>query len=200
MNSFLYGTFYSSLMLGVIFTIEYITRKKNYSKEVTRRVAHFISGIFGAVMGMILEPWVFITFVLFFLLIISASYTRKFFTSIHGVKRKTYGEMLLPLGILAAYLIAGQTISYIVAVLILAISDPLAGLFGELKLDKKRIVGSTVFFITSFTILLVSFKAQQFPALFIIAVVITFVERFSNYGSDNFSIPLSTSLLLKVFL
>src|SRR3989344_1784191 len=140
MINFLEGAVYSLGFLCLLFAIEYLTRLKKYPKEITRRIAHMLSGLFGAIMGIILEPWVFITFVLFFLLIICVSYARKFFSSIHGVKRKTYGELLLPLGILAAYLIAGQNTTYTVSVLILAISDPLAGLFGDLKLNEKRVV------------------------------------------------------------
>ena len=200
MSNFFEGALYSFGFLCLLLLIEYFTRLKKFPKEITRRVAHMASGLFGAVMGMILEPWVFITFVLFFLLIICVSYARKFFSSIHGVKRKTYGELLLPLGILAAYLIAGQNTTYTVSVLILAISDPLAGLFGDLKLNEKIVVGSIVFLLVTLIILLVSFKAQRLPVLFVIAAIITLVERFSNYGSDNLSIPLSASLLLKLLL
>lgn len=39
MNSFLYGAFYSFLMLSILVAIEYVTRKKNYPKEVTRSVS-----------------------------------------------------------------------------------------------------------------------------------------------------------------
>src|SRR3990172_163418 len=120
MINFLEGAVYSLGFLCLLFAIEYLTRLKKYPKEITRRIAHMLSGLFGAIMGIILEPWVFITFVLFFLLIISVSYVRKFFISIHGVKRRTFGEIFLPMGILTAYLIAGPAITYLVAVLILA--------------------------------------------------------------------------------
>ena len=201
MINFLEGAVYSLGFLSLLFAIEYLTRLKKYPKEITRRIAHMLSGIFGAIMGITLEPWVFITFVLFFLLIISVSYVRKFFSSIHGVKRRTYGEIFLPLGILAAFLISnGETTTYLVSVLILSIADPLAGFLSDLQFDKKRILGSSSFFLCSLLILFLFLRSQPFSLLILQALLVTLVERISKYGTDNLSIPISTSLLLKVFL
>ena len=201
MINFLEGAVYSLGFLCLLFAIEYLTRLKKYPKEITRRIAHMLSGIFGAIMGITLEPRVFITFVLFFLLIISVSYVRKFFSSIHGVKRRTYGEIFLPLGILAAFLISnGETTIFLVSVLILSISDSVAGFLSDLHFDKKRLIGSTSFFLCSLLILFILFRTQPLYLLISQALVITIVERVSKYGTDNLSIPISTSLLLKVFL
>lgn len=202
MNSFLFGAFYSFLMLGVLIAIEYLTRKKNYPKEATRRVAHFLSGIFGAVMGIILKPQIFITFAFIFLIIICISYARKFLSSIHGVKRKTYGEILLPIGILTAFLISGgQTTVYLVSVLILSISDPIAGLVRSSKLlNRNKLVGPITFFVSSLVIMSVFFKFQHLLLLLTITFIVTIVENISGYGIDNFTIPLTASLLLKALL
>lgn len=199
MTSFLTGLISSIFFLSVLLIIEYVTRRNNYKKELTRRLAHFLSGLFGIVMGLTLDSWVFITFTLVFLVIISTSYVVKLLTSIHDVRRKTFGEILLPLGILTSYLISGPTTTFTVAVLILSISDPLAGIIGELKLfNKKRLAGSAFFFLSAFFILVLFFKAQQLMSLLAIALVVTIVEKYSTYGTDNLSIPLSVSLLLKV--
>ena len=201
MINFLEGAVYSLGFLSLLFAIEYLTRLKKYPKEITRRIAHMLSGIFGAIMGITLEPWVFITFVLFFLLIISVSYVRKFFSSIHGVKRRTFGEIFLPMGILAAFLISGgETTTYLVSVLILSISDPIAGFLGDLQFDKKRILGSSSFFLCSLLILFLFLRSQPFSLLILQALLVTLVERISKHGTDNLFIPISTSLLLKVFL
>jgi len=151
-------------------------------------------------MGSILEPPVFITFVLVFLVIISLSYGVKFFSSIHNVKRKTYGEIFLPLGILIAYLLAnGSMTNYLASVLILAISDPLAGIIGDIS-NKKLTYGSVVFFVSTLSVLLVIFKFEQFVFVVSIALIVTLVERISSYGTDNLTIPLASSLLLKLML
>ncbi len=201
MNSFLLGLISSISFFCILLGIEYISRKNDYSKELTRRLAHLLSGLFGILMGLVLEPWVFVTFAIVFLGIISISYTLKFLTSIHGVRRKTYGEILLPLGILSAYLLSGVTPSFVVAVLILSVSDPLAGLIGDLKLfDKRRLVGSAFFFISALCILALLLKGQHLPLLIIVALIVTLVERFSHYGTDNLTIPFAVSLLLKYLL
>lgn len=201
MNNFLIGFISSLLFFCLLLIIELITRKNNYPKELTRRLAHLLSGLFGILMSFVLDSWVFITFAIVFLGIISISYSIKFLTSIHGVKRKTYGELLLPLGILSAYLISGVTTSYIVAVLILSISDPVAGLVGSSKFfDGNKKIGSIAFFVSALVIIIAFYKFQQLPLLLAITLVITIVEKISNYGTDNFTIPLTTSLLLRTLL
>ena len=200
MNNYLNGLLYSSVFLLILVFLEYITRRNNFNKEQTRRTAHILSGLFGAIMGFMLEPPVFITFVLVFLVIITLSYGVKFFSSIHNVKRKTYGEIFLPLGILIAYLLAnGSMTNYLASVLILAISDPLAGIIGDIS-NKKLTYGSVVFFVSTLSVLLVIFKFEQFVFVVSIALIVTLVERISSYGTDNLTIPLASSLLLKLML
>ena len=200
MNSYLIGLVYSTGFLFILLFLEYITRRNNFNKELTRRTAHVLSGLFGALMGLILEPSVFITFVFVFLLIISVSYGIKFFSSIHNVKRKTYGELLLPLGILLAYILANGSIAkYLASVLILAISDPLAGIAGDIS---KRILtyGSIAFFISALSILLITFRFEQLIVVVFIALMVTLVERISSYGTDNLTVPLASSILLRLLL
>jgi len=200
MNNFLAGLIFSVLFLFVLLLLEYITRRNNFNKELTRRIAHALSSLFGATMGLVLEPKVFIIFAFAFLIIISLSYGIKFFSSIHNVKRKTYGELFLPLGILIAYAIAnGSTSSYLASVMILAISDPLAGIVGDIT-KRKHSYGSVVFFLSAFSVLLIIFKFEEFFLLIVIALVITIVERFSSYGTDNLTIPLASALLLRLLL
>lgn len=198
MNNYLIGLACSVIFLFVLLFLEYITRRNSYDKELTRKVAHTLSGLFGAMMGLVLERHVFIIFVLVFLVIIFLSYVLKFFSSIHNVKRKTYGEIFFPLGILVAYLLAnGSTTNYLASVLVLAISDPLAGVI-ENNTNKKLAYGSIIFFISTLSILLVAFQFKQFAFMLLIALLVTFVERISSYGSDNLTIPLVSSLLLKL--
>lgn len=200
MNSFSTGLIYSVFFLFFLLILEYTTRRNNFNKEFTRRTAHILSGLFGAVMGLILEPPVFIVIVGIFLIIITLSYGKKFFSSIHNVKRKTYGELLLPVGILAAYLIAnGSIINFLASVLILAISDPLAGIVGDIT-KQKHSYGSLSFFVSALCILLIFFKFEQLIIVFFLTLAITFVERLSSYGTDNLTVPLVSSLLIKFLL
>lgn len=200
MNNFLVGIIYSTLFLLLLILIEYVTRKKNLNKELTRKIAHILSGLFGIAIAFVLNKWIFITFAMIFFVIISISYGIKFFSSIHNVKRKTFGELFLPLGILAAYIFSnGATPNFVASVLILALSDPLAGVVGAIT-KRKLIFGSTSFFISSLVILLIVFTGTPFSLLILIAASITLVEGFSSFGTDNLTIPLVSSLLLKLLL
>src|SRR3990167_3718899 len=200
MNNYIIGLVCSAIFLFVLLLLENITRRNNYNKKLTRKIAHTLSGLFGAMMGLVLERHVFIIFVLVFLVIISLSYVLKFFSSIHNVERKTYGEIFFPLGILVAYLLAnGSMTNYLASALILAISDPLAGIIGDIS-NKKLTYGSVVFFVSTLSVLLVIFKFEQFVFVVSIALLVTLVERVSSYGTDNLTIPLASSLLLKLML
>ena len=88
MNSYLTGLIYSSVFLLILLFLEYITRRNNFDKELTRRIAHILSGLFGAIMGFILEPPVFITFVLVFLVIISLVYFFQIILRVYSLIQK----------------------------------------------------------------------------------------------------------------
>lgn len=200
MNNFLIGAIYSTFFLLLLVLIEYLTRKRNLNKELTRKIAHILSGLFGIAMAFVLNKWIFITFAVIFFVIIAISYGTKFFSSIHNVKRKTFGELLLPLGILVAYIFSnGVPPNFVASVLILALSDPLAGAVGAIT-KRKFIFGSTSFFISSLIILLIVFADVPFSLLILIAASITLVEWFSSFGTDNLTIPLVSSLLLRFLL
>ena len=198
MSNYLYSLIYSIIFLLLLLIIELISRKHNLNRELTRKTAHILSGLFGAAMGLILSSFAFITLTLMFLLIISLSYFYKFFSSIHDVKRKTYGEIFLPLGILITYLLApGSPKNFLASILILAISDPLAGLTGDFS-KNNILYRSITFFVATITILLLVFQSEQIIFLIIVAFILTFIENISSYGTDNITIPITSILLLKL--
>jgi dolichol kinase len=201
MNNYLLGLIYSFLFLGCLFLLEIITRRKNFKREFTRRIAHVSSGIFGLIMGYVLEPKVFIVSCLLFLIVISFSYLVNFFSSIHGVKRKTYGEIFLPIGIIIAYLISnGPNVNYLSSILILTISDPLSGVLVDLKPSYKNSIFSfIVFFISTMVILLTVYGQRRLVIVILFSVLIAITERISSLGTDNLSIPLISSILLRIF-
>ncbi len=201
MSNFIIGSIYSFLFFTLFIGLELASRKIHYSGEITRKLAHVFSGVFGIFMAAVLNYWVFLFFCIIFLVVISISYLTKLFTSIHNVQRRTLGEIFLPIGIIIAYILSGGNGNvFVTSVLILTISDPLAGLVvSEPKFKKFVHGGSVIFFISALLILFIFIKL---PILYlvIIALVTTFVERISKYGTDNITIPLAASLTLKLFL
>lgn len=200
MNNPFLGLFYSGLFILILLFVELITRKKNLNKELSRKTIHILAGLFGAGMGIYFNSTIFILLIFAFNILIIVSYYKSFFTSIHKVKRRTYGEILFPLGILSAYLISNGNIPiYVASVLILTISDPLAGLLGNI-VKKKSYIGSFAFFITTLIIIFTIFGLSGLFQIIIISLIITQVEKISSYGTDNLTIPATASLLLKFFL
>lgn len=110
--------------------------------------------------------------------------------------------------LLASPFVDAMTMSYAFAVF--ALADPMAALVGRyIKSNriyrKKSISGSSMFFVVAFCVTLffqyVVFD-QMLPdqMLVIIPFVLTFVEMFSYPVDDNFSLIVSSSLLVHFFV
>lgn len=201
-SDFLVGIVFSSGFLGVLYLIERISQRSGHQKEATRKLAHILGGFFALWMGFLLHPMVFTVLILVFAAIMVWSYRRKFFSSIHGVDRLTYGEVFLPLGILTAYLLSGgPTQAFVAVMLILTLCDPLASVVGKwIPSDRKTKLGSLAFLVASTAILFAVFGLENNTALVATAALVTAAERFSPYGTDNLTIPLTGGLLLYFLL
>lgn len=195
MSNFFTGFFSSILFILLLVSFELLTRKKNYPRELSRKTAHVLAGLFAITMAFVLEFSVFITITCLFTIFILLSYKASWLQSIHGVQRTTVGEIFFPLGILAGYIVAnGSMPVYLAAVLILTISDTLAGIIDT------AVTSFLVFFGSAFIILIFIFNSQAILFLAAIAFVLTLVEKFSPFGIDNLSIPITAALLLNTLL
>jgi dolichol kinase len=119
------------------------------------------------------------------------------FSSIHEVKRRTYGEIFLPLGTLITYAISqGRPEIFVPSVFVMTFADSFAGLTSDmLKKERKVIQGSIVFFVIAF-LLLIENTHLPLGHILLATIVVTLVERFSPLGSDNATVPVATALLL----
>ncbi|HRX13367.1 MAG TPA: phosphatidate cytidylyltransferase, partial [Draconibacterium sp.] len=142
--------------------------------------------------------------------------------SIHGVERKSVGSYLLPLSIYITFLISNLTENkfiYILPMLILAISDPMAAILGiniknyngRIKIFGRKLnktwLGSGAFLASSFVISIIAlyfhrgvFDLETFWLAMLLSIVTTLSELISWRGFDNLSIPLSAVVVLVVFL
>ena len=137
----------------------------------------------------------------------------KSFKGIHSQKRITYGTIYFPLSYLIIILFFWDYSELIIISLsILAFSDPIASYFGSKSaddktfvvwVDKKSMVGTIAFLISSFLItyilshylLDISIEHIMIQCI-LISFGSTIAELTSNKGSDNFSIPIFSILLL----
>lgn len=205
---------------SILFFSEYLHKHFAINGEYTRKIAHILATLSSLILIFTIESHWYILFlglVFFFLLFLGKR--KGYFKSIDPENRKTAGSYLLPISIYIAFYISrslNNDLIFILPVLLLGISDPLAGLFGVYFKSRtknitifnyqfdKTILGSGVFFISTLIItpiVLYTFD-YEFLRLFILSIVIactiTVTELISPYGTDNLSVPLMTILILIV--
>ncbi|MCG6190397.1 diacylglycerol/polyprenol kinase family protein [Maribellus maritimus] len=202
---------------------ELVYRRLNPTGEITRKFAHFTSVLATVPFPYIFPShWYILVLALLFAAVLFITRNGKQLKSIHGVTRKSVGSYLLPLSIYITFLISNisdNKFIYILPMLILAISDPMAAILGiNLKAYNGRIkwfgkklnktwLGSGAFLVSSLVISLIAlyfhrgiFDLKAFWLALTIGIVSTLAELVSWRGSDNLSIPLSVVAVLVLFL
>jgi phytol kinase len=134
--------------------------------------------------------------------------------SVHDVKRQSGGSYYYPAAVYLSFLIAGSSSKpqfYIIAILVLALSDSFAALIGgqygvklyKVEEDHKSLEGSVAFFFSTFIIVLIGLlllsttgRAESILIAVYIALLITALEAISLTGADNLFIPLGTLVVL----
>jgi phytol kinase len=187
----------ATLALLVAFvTLERLVRTQEVPTEITRRVAHVLACLFALLVHTVLPVWLFVVFSLVFAALMWLSRHFHVFTSIHKVRRRSLGDVYLPLGIgIAAVLGQADAVVFVAAVLILGLADVAAGLVGDyLRSNRKTWWGSAVFLAVSVAVL--ALGGFDPLAILVVALAATVTERYSPLGTDNVSIPLVVAGLL----
>lgn len=202
---------------------ELIYRRLNPTGEVTRKFAHFTSVLATVPFPYIFPShWYILVLALLFSIVLFVTQYSKLLDSIHGIERKSLGSYLLPLAIYFTFLVSdltGNKFLYILPMLILAISDPMAAILGinvtkyngRIKIFGRKLnktwLGSGAFLVSSFVISIIAlyfhrhvFDLKTFWLASLMAVTTMFAELISWRGSDNISIPLCAVLILVLFL
>jgi hypothetical protein len=178
----------------LLLIIEILSRKHRFRPEVVRRVSHLLSTLVALFFSYVLDGIFFSATLFLFVVIMYVSRRYHVLTHIHAVTRKTAGEELLPLGFIAAYLIAGGPgMALTTSLLIIGLADPITGFVME-RYQKHPLGFASFTFIT--LLLLLILTPLSFHKVLFFALVVALVERVSDYGIDNFSVPVTASLLL----
>jgi phytol kinase len=203
---------------GIIGLCELIFYKFRFNAEWTRKLAH-ISGTLPCLSFPYLfqSHWYVLFIAFIFFIVLFFSYKTGKYKSIHSVNRKTTGSFVLPISVYLLFLNYHWTMNlklFILPLLIIAISDPLAGLAGNFVKYKnseivihgfnfrKTYIGSTLFFISTLIltiVVLICFGHSGSNILIfgiIYSFLITIVELISRRGFDNISVPLVSVLML----
>lgn len=191
---------------ALIGSVEIVKRKFSLSASITRKVTHIGAALIAAVSPIFLSPILIAGSCLFFAGILFIGRRSTLFSSIQNVKRNTFGEVFLPLGeALSAIVFLPQGIrEFQFGVLVMGISDALAGLIGEkygrhhltILGNRKSIEGSSAFFLTTLGITFLFLPVFSYT-LIIIPLLLTFVELVLGYGVDNLALPIFGALLIK---
>lgn len=208
---------------------ELLYHKLNVKVELTRKLAHFGTGLLTLLFPVMLgNHWLVLLLCAGFALILLLSLKFNLLKSINAIDRKSHGSILYPVAVYSCYLffsyhsrkngnLPGSYIYFYLPILSLAICDPLAALFGKrfphgkykVGNDTKTVVGSSAFYLSSVLlsfVMLTFFATHSLPFAIIlrtsilIAATACLAEALSGKGTDNFTIPASVLAALILFL
>lgn len=204
--------------ISIIFFCELLHRHFSVNAEYTRKIAHILACLSSLAFIVLFESHWYVLFLAVVSFVVLLTGKRNRFTkSIDGVARPTGGSYILPISVYMLFFISemfNNQYLFILPMLILAISDPLAGLSGiyfqgqngEITLagykTGKTILGSFMFFSSALILSLVSMTHFMDDPLRIIALSVmlagisSFVELISPNGTDNLTVPASIAIFL----
>jgi phytol kinase len=188
---------------------EYLRRVHLFHAEVTRKFIHITTASFIAFWPFFMT-WKQIELIslLMFAGILISRYLH-LFRAIHGVKRRTWGELFFAMSIGIAAVLSQSDWVFAAAMLIMGVADGFAALVGTL-LDKthrykvfghvKSYEGTVTFFVMSIIILFACSAIGHFPlsarGLLWLALLATLFENIAVAGTDNLFVPLIIVILL----
>ncbi len=190
--------------------------------EYTRKFSHSAASLLALTFPLVYSSYEYVLAmgIIFFFVLLIAQH-KDLLQSINDVSRKTYGGILLPVAICGTFVISvwlDDAKLFIIPILLLGVSDSLAGIAGVAfgaKVKKiiirnfrlnKTYLGSSVFLVSSLVISIFTlhwfvgnFSTQTIMAAITVAVGAALVEAFSSKGLDNFTVPFTTLLILSMF-
>ncbi len=207
-------------VLGTAETIRNFTGKP---PESTRKFVHIFIGLIICFCPILFKVnYQLITLSSLFIVINTYLLLSKKFESINATNRKSYGTIYFPFSVLIlSFFWWDKPISFILAILVLTLADPIAAIFGSKQhhvfipwIDKKSLRGTLAMFGSSFLIILLGTDILSkfygsnffipFPILFgltiFTALSATLAELVSFRGSDNLSIPIVTFVSYEIYL
>lgn len=193
-----------AVLFIVVVGVEMLARSLKIPLEATRKATHILTGVIVALSAHFVTQPFLIVLAIMFIIVIAVSRKRGIFRSIHDPERSGAGDLWYPIGILLAAVLFTSSTVFTYTVLILAVSDGLAGLigrfYGKRKIKfirtSKTYVGSGVFFVTAFGLSLLIMPPL---GALIAAAYLALIELVSTRGNDNLFLPVAAGILALVF-
>lgn len=197
-----------ALVYLTIFGLTEILRTQlRLKSEITRKVAHVASGLVAIPLPFFLTLQQLSLLAGGFFILLLVSRRVGWLPSIHQVSRTTLGAIFFPIAVLVVALLTWphHFDAYVFAMLTMALADTAAAIFGRGKrvISRDRLWeglrGTFVFFVTtSLIIIFIVAKGYAHPPMAVLVVtpfLLGVIERYSPYGSDNLTVPISAALL-----
>lgn len=192
------------ISITFLLVVEITKRKLSLSPSITRRASHIGAALIATVSPLFISKNLIIIACLGFAVVMLISRKFSIFSSIHRIRRKTFGEVFLPFGeAFSAVIFLPQAISaFQYGVLVMGLSDAFAGFVGErygrhqinIFNNRKSLEGSVVFLLSTM-LLTFLFAPSLRPHLILIPLALTITELILGYGMDNLVIPILAALL-----
>lgn len=190
----------ASVSLAAVFGgLELAVRRASAGSEATRRVAHVAACAYSVWIHSFLSTGQFIAVAGSFVALMTGSKLLHVLRSIHGTRRRTWGEVYMPLGLLAGAAIAGDNArAFVAAAVILGVADVAAGLVGDARGSESKTWWGTAAFAFVAIVVLIALGRGLLRSV-VLGVALALVERVSPWGTDNVTIPVAAAAALVAF-
>ena len=184
----------ASVALAVVFAgLELVVRRASVGSEGTRRIAHVAACAYSVWIHSFLSTGQFIAVAGSFVALMAGSKLLHVLRSIHGTRRRTWGEVYMPLGLLVGAAIAGgNTGAFVAAAVILGVADVAAGLVGDARGSESKTWWGTAAFAFVAIVVLIALGRGVLLGV-VLGVALALVERVSPWGTDNVTIPVAAA-------
>jgi len=162
--------FLGALFLVLFAIAEFLYHKLKVKADQTRNIVHFGTGVLTLFFPVVLaNHWLVLFLCASFALILIISVKFGLLKSVNSIDRISYGSILYPIAVYCCYLVydysGKEPLFFYLPILILAICDPIAALFGKrwpygafrIGKDTKTLMGAFSFFISSVAVSLILF-------------------------------------------
>jgi phytol kinase len=193
----------------LVVTGEYLRRVHLFQAEVTRKFIHITVASFAASWPFFME-WsqIYLISMLMFVGIVLSRFMH-LFGAIHGVKRRTWGELFFAMSIGICAVLGQSPWGFAAAMLVMGVSDGFAALVGTLidNTHRYKILGhfksregTITFFVFTLIILVacasLGHLSPTLSKVLWLAALATILENVSVGGTDNLSVPLAVVIFI----
>ncbi|MBT7552888.1 hypothetical protein HN670_00285 [bacterium] len=203
-------------LYSISFFLAEFLYKKGLRSEYSRKVAHILGGFISLLLPIWFDVVTAVGIGIFFFVVLLAAQHKKLLNSVNKTDSYSAGAALFPLGLAVsfAFFVPINLIIFQGSVLILTLSDGMAGLLGY-KFGKKKYnitgekswLGSFLFFIITLLVLLtilyfVNSALSVKMILFSIvgSLLLALLEGLLGRGLDNLAIPIASGSILYYLL